>query len=83
MNAETNKEKSPSRREFLRRSGTAVAGTALASAVTARSYHAGAVHCSFMDGSVRDIADSIDIAVWRALGTRAGNLGEGAIMGSP
>jgi prepilin-type N-terminal cleavage/methylation domain-containing protein len=52
-------------------------------AVTARSYHAGVVQCAFMDGSVREIADSIDLDVWRAFGTREGHLGEGALMGSP
>jgi prepilin-type N-terminal cleavage/methylation domain-containing protein len=41
-------------------------------AVTARSYHAGLVHVSYMDGSVRSVAATIDLAVWRALGTRAG-----------
>ncbi|MSQ93798.1 MAG: DUF1559 domain-containing protein [Gemmataceae bacterium] len=42
-------------------------------AVTARSYHNGIIHCLFMDGSVRAVADTINLATWRAMGTRAGN----------
>jgi prepilin-type N-terminal cleavage/methylation domain-containing protein/prepilin-type processing-associated H-X9-DG protein len=42
-------------------------------AVTARSYHPGAVNVAMMDGSVRTVADEIDLPVWRAAGTRAGN----------
>jgi prepilin-type N-terminal cleavage/methylation domain-containing protein len=41
-------------------------------AVTARSYHMGVVNCLLMDSSVRSIEETIDLAVWRALGTRAG-----------
>jgi prepilin-type processing-associated H-X9-DG protein len=41
-------------------------------AVTARSYHPGGVNALFMDSSVRYIANSIDQATWRALGTRNG-----------
>ena len=42
-------------------------------AVTARSYHPGAVNAAMLDGSVRVISDSVDLAVWRAAGTRAGD----------
>jgi prepilin-type processing-associated H-X9-DG protein len=42
-------------------------------AVTARSYHPGAVNVAMLDGSVRIVADDIDLAVWRAAGTRAGS----------
>ncbi len=42
-------------------------------AVTARSYHPGAVNAAMMDGSVRAVSDSVDLAVWRAAGTRAGD----------
>jgi prepilin-type N-terminal cleavage/methylation domain-containing protein len=42
------------------------------SAVTSRSYHSGVVNAFLMDGSVRTIRDSIDLATWRALGTRNG-----------
>lgn len=37
---------------------------------TARSRHSGGVNCLLMDGSMRFLGDSIDIQVWRALGTR-------------
>lgn len=42
-------------------------------AVTARSYHPGQVNAAMMDGSVRVVSDAIDPAVWRAIGTRAGD----------
>ena len=42
-------------------------------AITARSYHAGGlVNAGLLDGSTRSIADDIDLTVWRALGTVAG-----------
>ena len=41
--------------------------------VTSRSYHAGGVNVLLMDGSVRYIASTIELDVWRALGSRAGN----------
>lgn len=41
-------------------------------AVTARSYHAGTVNVALMDGSVRPVSETIELAVWRALGTRHG-----------
>lgn len=40
-------------------------------AVTARSYHPGCVNAAMLDGSVRVVADEVDLAVWRAAGTRA------------
>jgi prepilin-type N-terminal cleavage/methylation domain-containing protein len=43
------------------------------SAVTARSYHEGMVHALLMDGSVRVINESINLGIWRALGTRNGS----------
>jgi prepilin-type N-terminal cleavage/methylation domain-containing protein/prepilin-type processing-associated H-X9-DG protein len=42
-------------------------------AVTARSYHPGQVNAAMMDGSVRVVADGVDLAIWRAAGTRAGD----------
>ena len=41
-------------------------------AVTSRSYHPGLVNVSLMDGSVRAIGESIELALWRALSTRNG-----------
>lgn len=41
--------------------------------ITSRSYHAGLVNVVLMDGSVRGVASSIELATWRALGTRAGS----------
>jgi len=38
-------------------------------AVTARSYHAGGVNSGRMDGSTGFITESVDLEVWRALGT--------------
>jgi len=49
-------------------------------AMTARSYHnGGTVNVLLMDGSVRSVAPSIDLAIWRALGTRQG----GEVVSSP
>jgi hypothetical protein len=43
------------------------------SAVTARSYHAGdIVNVAMMDGSVHVVTSDIDLMIWRALSTRAG-----------
>lgn len=42
-------------------------------AVTARSYHAGnLVNITLLDGSTRSLPASVDLSVWRALGTIAG-----------
>ena len=41
-------------------------------AVTSRSYHPGVVNACLMDGSVRSISETIELTVWRALGTRQG-----------
>lgn len=40
--------------------------------ITSRSYHPGIVQTALVDGSVRSIPESIDLAVWRALATRNG-----------
>ncbi len=40
--------------------------------IASRSYHGGLVHSALIDGSVRSTTDSIDLSVWRSLGTRAG-----------
>ncbi|MEQ1826936.1 MAG: DUF1559 domain-containing protein [Pirellula sp.] len=38
----------------------------------ARSRHVGGVQCTFMDGSVRFVTNSISLDVWRALGSASG-----------
>ena len=38
-------------------------------AITARSYHPHSVNALLLDGSARSVDDSIDLGVWRALGT--------------
>jgi prepilin-type N-terminal cleavage/methylation domain-containing protein/prepilin-type processing-associated H-X9-DG protein len=45
---------------------------------TARSGHLGGVNVLFCDGSVHFVSNSVDLATWRAMATRAGNdlLGE-------
>ncbi len=39
---------------------------------SAMSYHSGGVNLSMCDGSVRFVRDSIDLATWRAMGSRNG-----------
>jgi prepilin-type processing-associated H-X9-DG protein len=39
---------------------------------TANSYHPGGVNVAFCDGAVRFISNSVDLKIWRALGSRAG-----------
>jgi hypothetical protein len=51
-------------------SSTSVASYA---ALTSRSYHEGIVNAAMMDGSVRSWANDVDILIWRAVSTRAGN----------
>lgn len=41
-------------------------------AVTARSYHPGVVNVLMLDGSVKPVAETVELQVWRALATRAG-----------
>ncbi len=40
--------------------------------VTSRSYHTGGVNILLMDGSVRLVSSSVELQVWRGLGSRAG-----------
>jgi len=40
--------------------------------VTSRSHHSGMVQVFIMDGSTRSISSNIELAVWRALGSRSG-----------
>lgn len=42
-------------------------------AVTARSYHRGGVNVLYVDGSVHLVSESIDMRIWRGIGTIAGN----------
>lgn len=51
--------------------GTSLTQTTYA-AITSRSYHAGMVNALLADGSVRSVNQSLDRAVWRALGTPHG-----------
>ncbi len=40
--------------------------------LTSRSHHIGMVNVTLVDGSVKSISNSIDLAIWQALGSRAG-----------
>jgi prepilin-type N-terminal cleavage/methylation domain-containing protein/prepilin-type processing-associated H-X9-DG protein len=42
------------------------------SGVTSRSYHVNGVNVALMDGSVRIVANQVDLAVWQSICTRAG-----------
>lgn len=42
-------------------------------AITARSWHPSGIHVLLMDGSTRFAREGIDLAIWRALATRAGS----------
>jgi prepilin-type N-terminal cleavage/methylation domain-containing protein len=55
-------------------SGNAVKDTF--AAVTSRSDHPQMVNIALMDGSARSVSDSIDLRIWRALGTRKSTSGE-------
>jgi len=46
-------------------------GNSTYASVTSRSHHHGRVNVTFLDGSVSSITDSIELEVWRAMGTRA------------
>jgi prepilin-type N-terminal cleavage/methylation domain-containing protein len=48
------------------------AGAPTYAMITSRSHHPGAVQTALVDGSVRSIPESIDLAVWRSLATRNG-----------
>jgi prepilin-type N-terminal cleavage/methylation domain-containing protein/prepilin-type processing-associated H-X9-DG protein len=47
-------------------------GSYVASHIAARSYHPGGVNVAFSDGSVKFVKDTVNIATWRALGTKSG-----------
>lgn len=40
--------------------------------ITSRSQHKGIVNVALLDGSVRSLANTIDMTTWRAMGTRSG-----------
>jgi prepilin-type processing-associated H-X9-DG protein len=40
--------------------------------VTSRSHHVGMVNVAMADGSVQGVANTVDLAIWRAAATRAG-----------
>lgn len=48
-------------------------GSISGGAFTARSQHRGGVNVLLMDGSVQAVSSTIDLKVWRALGTRSGH----------
>ena len=52
--------------------------SAVGAQVAARSLHSGGVNVALADGSVRFVSNNVDLAVWRAAGTRAG--GESATL---
>jgi prepilin-type N-terminal cleavage/methylation domain-containing protein len=58
--------------DFISKGESATGTVPTYAAVTARSYHSGAVQAAMMDGSVQSISNSVDQTVWRAMGTRNG-----------
>ncbi len=64
--------------DFISMAQGEAATTMTYAAVTARSFHNGMVHTLLMDGSTRAASSNIDLRVWRALSTRAGNEPVGA-----
>ncbi len=64
--------------DFVSRGESMTQASPTYAAVTSRSYHTGIVNSALMDGSVRSFSSSVDINIWRALGTRAG--GEVAVV---
>lgn len=49
------------------------AGSPFSTAASAASIHSSGTHIGMADGSVNFTSDHVDLNVWRALGTRAGN----------
>ena len=59
--------------DFLSMTDASSTSVASYAALTSRSYHEGIVNAAMMDGSVRSWANDVDILIWRAVSTRAGN----------
>jgi prepilin-type N-terminal cleavage/methylation domain-containing protein len=59
--------------DFISRTESATGASPTYAAVTSRSYHANVVQVAMMDGSVRTVSNSVELAVWRAAGTRNGS----------
>lgn len=49
------------------------AGNPTYAAVTSRSWHSASVNIVLVDGSVKTISDTIDLGIWRGLGSRNGH----------
>lgn len=47
------------------------AGSPSYAMITSRSHHTGMVNGVMLDGRVRSFSDSVDLSIWRAVGTRA------------
>jgi len=58
--------------DLISRTENATGASPTYACVTARSYHPGVVQAAMMDGSVRTVGNDVDIAIWRAAGTRNG-----------
>ena len=56
--------------DFGSRGESSTAASPTYAAITSRSYHPGIVQVGMMDGSVRSIANAVDMSVWRAKATR-------------
>jgi prepilin-type processing-associated H-X9-DG protein len=52
--------------------------SAVGAQAAARSKHTGGVNLALADGSVRFVSDTVDLAVWRAMGTAMG--GEAVVV---
>jgi prepilin-type N-terminal cleavage/methylation domain-containing protein/prepilin-type processing-associated H-X9-DG protein len=60
--------------DFISKSENITAPSTTFAAVTSRSYHSGnLVNTAMMDGSVRSFTNDVELVVWRALATRAGD----------
>lgn len=58
--------------DFISKSESLTSTVPTYAAVTSRSYHSGVVQAALMDGSVRTVSNTVDLATWRALGSRDG-----------